>query len=180
MTAEIVRVSPVAMPAKPDEEIYTLSRQVGERLRHRKETVAVAESCTGGLLGAALTDVPGSSDYFLGGLIAYDNRVKVEHLGVPGAVIERDGAVSAATAAAMAAGVRNLLGADLGLSITGVAGPGDEERKPAGLTFIGLAAPAATTQRHQWQGDRWNNRRQSVLAALAMLNQTLAGDDARG
>jgi PncC family amidohydrolase len=113
-------------------------------------------------------------------VIAYDNRVKSEQLEVPGAVIEREGAVSAATAAAMASGVRKLLGADVGLSITGVAGPGEEEHKPAGLTFIGLAAPEPTTERHQWHGDRWNNRRQSVIAALAMLNQTLAGDDARG
>src|SRR2546428_3587191 len=165
MTQEIVRESAAVMQAKPDEEIYALSRQVGERLRNRKETVAVAESCTGGLLGAAFTDVPGSSDYFLGGVIAYDNRVKSEQLDVPAAAIERAGAVSATTAAAMASGVRKLLGADVGLSITGVAGPGEEELKPAGLTFIGLAAPEPTTERHHRQGHRWDNPRQSLLAA---------------
>jgi nicotinamide-nucleotide amidase len=160
---------------KPDQEIYGLAQQVGKRLRERKKTVAVAESCTGGLLGAAFTDVPGSSDYFIGGVIAYDNRVKVEQLGVPASVLEREGAVSAETAAAMASGAKRLLGTDIALSITGVAGPDEEEQKPAGLTFIGLAAAESTTERHQWQGDRWSNRRQSVVAALSMLNRTLVG-----
>jgi PncC family amidohydrolase len=159
----------------PDQEIFAISRRVGERLRERGQTVAVAESCTGGLLGAAFTDVPGSSDYFVGGVIAYDNRVKIEQLGVPADVLEREGAVSVEAAAAMASGVKRLLGSDVALSITGVAGPAEEERKPAGLTFIGLAAGDATTERHQWHGDRWKNRRQSVLAALSMLDRSLAG-----
>lgn len=142
---------------------------MGERLRQLGRSVAVAESCTGGLLGAALTDVPGSSDYFLGGVIAYANQVKVEQLAVPDEVLRTAGAVSPETAAAMASGVRRLLRADIGMSITGVAGPGPEERKPAGLTFIGLAAPEPTTQRFDWTGDRWANRRQSVIAALDLL-----------
>jgi PncC family amidohydrolase len=179
VTPEIVRVSPAVEHVKPDDVIYALSRQVGELLRSRRQTVAVAESCTGGLLGAAFTDVPGSSDYFVGGVIAYDNRVKIEQLGVPVAVLEREGAVSAATAAAMASGVKRLLGTDVALSITGVSGPGEEEDKPAGLTFIGLAASESTAERHQWHGDRWNNRRQSVIAALSLLDRTLAGDDDR-
>jgi nicotinamide-nucleotide amidase len=160
---------------RPDQEIYGLAQQVGKRLRERKKTVAVAESCTGGLLGAAFTEVPGSSDYFVGGVIAYDNRVKVEQLGVPAAVIERFGAVSAEAAAAMASGVKRLLATDVALSITGVAGPGEEEHKPAGLTFIGLATSESTTERYQWHGDRWSNRRQSVVAALSLLNRTLVG-----
>lgn len=175
MTPEVVRVSPAVEPVKPDERVYDLSQQVGKLLRERHQTVAVAESCTGGLLGAAFTDVPGSSDYFVGGVIAYDNRVKVEQLGVPATVIEREGAVSAETAAAMASGVKRLLGTDIALSITGVAGPGEEEHKPAGLTFIGLAAAESTTERYQWRGDRWSNRHQSVVAALSMLNRTLVG-----
>ncbi|HVH64721.1 MAG TPA: nicotinamide-nucleotide amidohydrolase family protein, partial [Candidatus Acidoferrum sp.] len=139
-------MSAAAIEVRPDQEIFAISRRVGDQLRERRQTVAVAESCTGGLLGAAFTDVPGSSDYFLGGVIAYDNRVKIEQLGVPVEVIERTGAVSAETAAAMASGVQRLLGADLGLSITGVAGPGAEEDKPAGLTFIGLAGSQSATE----------------------------------
>jgi len=160
--------------AKPDEELFSIAQRVGERLRARKETVAVAESCTGGLLGAALTDVPGSSAYFLGGVIAYANRVKLDQLGVPSALLETEGAVSAAAAIALATGVRVLLQADIGLSITGVAGPAEEEHKRAGLTYVGITAPAPAATRYQWDGDRWQNRRYSVLAALGVLDQTLA------
>ncbi|HYM51689.1 MAG TPA: CinA family protein [Candidatus Limnocylindrales bacterium] len=162
------------MTAAPDPAIFAVAQRVGERLRDRKETVAVAESCTGGLLGAALTDVPGSSRYFLGGVIAYANRVKADQLGVSQAVLERDGAVSGEAAMAMATGVRALLHADIGLSITGVAGPGEEDHKPAGLTFVGIAAGTTRAARYQWAGDRFRNRRQSVLAALDLLDQTLA------
>lgn len=158
---------------KPDQELFALSERVGEALRRRRQTIAVAESCTAGLLGAALTDVPGSSAYFLGGVIAYADGVKVERLGVSRELLEEDGAVSAPAAAAMASGVRSLLHADIGVSITGVAGPGAEGRKPAGLTFIGLANPGARTWRYQWSGDRWENRRRSVLAALQLLAQEL-------
>jgi len=157
----------------PDPEIFARAEQVGERLRQRGWSVAVAESCTGGLLGAALTDVPGSSRYFLGGVIAYADRVKVEQRAVPPSGLRTHGAVSAETAAAMASGVRQLLRADIGVSITGVAGPGAEEGKPAGLTFIGVAAPQPTTLRYHWTGDRWANRRQSVLAALDLLARAL-------
>src|SRR5467141_2092748 len=108
----------------PDPEIFALAQQVGEQLRRQGRSVAVAESCTGGLLGAALTDVPGSSTYFLGGVIAYANRIKAELLGVPEDLFRTVGAVSPEVAAAMAIGVRRLLQADLGMSITGVAGPG--------------------------------------------------------
>jgi PncC family amidohydrolase len=152
-----------------DPEIFARAQTVGERLRQRGFTVAVAESCTGGLLGAALTDVPGSSDYFLGGVIVYANRIKVELLAVPEELLGTVGAVSPEVAAAMASGVRRLLRADIGVSITGVAGPGPEERKPAGLTFIGVALPEPSAHRFQWTGDRWANRRQSVIAALDLL-----------
>lgn len=164
----------VSIDVRPDQWIFAMSQRVGELLTERRQTVAVAESSTGGLLGAAFTDVPGSSAYFLGGVIAYDNRVKIEQLGVPAEVIERVGAVSAETAEAMATGVKRLLGADLGLSITGVAGPGGDEHKPAGLTFIGLAESEVVTERHQLTGNRWSVRLQTVLAALTLLNRTLA------
>jgi PncC family amidohydrolase len=187
----------------PDPEIFVLAQQVGERLRRQGHSLAVAESCTGGLLGGALTDVSGSSAYFLGGVISYADRVKVEELQVPQATLRQYGAVSEQTAAAMATGVRKLLQADIGVSITGVAGPDAEGDKPVGLTFIGIAAPtlpstnisharlalkrrsrgptgpasgegeSVLTHRFQWTGDRWDNRRRSVIAALELLVQTL-------
>ncbi len=153
----------------PDPEIFTLATQVGERLRKLRKSLAVAESCTGGLLGAAVTDVPGSSAYFLGGVISYADQVKAELLSVPQATLSSYGAVSEQTAEAMASGVRRLLYADIGVSITGVAGPDAEGSKPAGLTFIGIAATSVTTHRFQWTGDRWDNRRRSVIAALELL-----------
>ncbi|HVS08128.1 MAG TPA: nicotinamide-nucleotide amidohydrolase family protein [Candidatus Dormibacteraeota bacterium] len=153
----------------PDPEVFALAQQVGERLRQLRKSIAVAESCTGGLLGAALTDVPGSSAYFRGGVISYADQVKREQLGVSDAMLRRYGAVSEETAAAMASGVRQRLQADIGVSITGVAGPDAEGAKPVGLTFIGIAAAVATTKRFQWAGDRWDNRRRSVIAALELL-----------
>ena len=165
----------------PDPEIFAVAKQVGERLRTLRKSLAVAESCTGGLLGAAVTDVPGSSTYFLGGVISYADPVKLEQLGVPAATLRQYGAVSEQTAAAMASGVRQRLHADVGVSITGVAGPDAEGSKPVGLTFIGIATPTlpspasgggesmVTTHRFQWTGDRWDNRRRSVIAALELL-----------
>jgi nicotinamide-nucleotide amidase len=153
----------------PDPQIYALAEQVGERFRRQRRTLAVAESCTGGMLGAALTEVPGSSAYFLGGVISYADAVKLEQLRVPAATLRRYGAVSEQTAAAMASGVRDRLKADVGVSITGVAGPHAEGSKPVGLTFIGIAAEAVTTHHFQWTGDRWDNRRRSVIAALELL-----------
>jgi PncC family amidohydrolase len=153
----------------PDPEIYALAELVGKKLRAQRKTIAVAESCTGGLLGAAFTDVPGSSKYFIGGIIAYADALKVNLLGVSQVVLDAEGAVSAMTAAAMAGGVRNLLNADIGLSITGVAGPAEEEHKRAGLTYIGIANPMQRSVQYRWSGDRWFNRRQSVLAALQLL-----------
>ena len=165
----------------PDPEIFSLATTVGERLRRQRRWLAVAESCTGGLLGAALTDVPGSSAYFLGGVISYADRVKVEQLLVPEELLRQYGAVSEPVAAAMAVGVRQLLRADIGVSITGVAGPDAEGSKPAGLTFIGIDAPTlptpasggGTAHQFQWTGDRWDNRRRSVVAALELLVQAL-------
>jgi PncC family amidohydrolase len=154
----------------PDPQIYALAKQVGERLVTLRKSLAVAESCTGGLLGAAVTDVPGSSAYFLGGVISYADQVKLDQLRVPAATLRGYGAVSEETAAAMAGGVRQLLHADIGLSITGVAGPDAEGSKPIGLTFIGIANQLTTsTYRFQWTGDRWDNRRRSVIAALELL-----------
>jgi nicotinamide-nucleotide amidase len=161
------------VPAGRDPELFPIAQAVGEKLRERGQTIAVAESCTGGLLGAALTDVPGSSAYFRGGIIAYDNQVKIDQLGVPSSVLESAGAVSAEAARGMAEGARARLHSDIGVAITGVAGPGGEEHKPAGLTFISVAARDPATREYHWTGDRWTNRRQSVLAALQLLQQVL-------
>lgn len=147
------------------------ARQAGERLRARSLTLAVAESCTGGLVGDCITDVPGSSDYFLGGVLAYNNQVKVALLGVRGETLAAHGAVSAQCAAEMAQGARRLLGADLAVSVTGIAGPGGETPdKPQGLTYLHLSAPGAEIGlRRVWAGDRRANKESSALAALGLL-----------
>ncbi|MEQ8833240.1 MAG: CinA family nicotinamide mononucleotide deamidase-related protein [Miltoncostaeaceae bacterium] len=141
------------------------------------QTVSVAESCTGGGLGARLTEGPGASAHFLGGVIAYDNSVKTGVLGVAPKVIEAHGAVSAECAEAMARGVARACGTDWGLSVTGVAGPGGgTPDKPVGLVFIGRAGPggAVTVEEHRLRGDREMVRRRSVAAALHLLRRGLA------
>lgn len=144
-------------------------------LLRRNWTLAVAESCTGGLLGHLITRVPGSSAYFLGGVIAYANAVKVAQLSVPEAVLARYGAVSAPCAETMARGVRERFGADVALSITGIAGPGGgTPEKPVGLVYIGLAtAEVVRVWEHRWTGTRYANQRASALAALAHLLEYL-------
>jgi nicotinamide-nucleotide amidase len=144
-------------------------------LRRRGETVAVAESATGGLLGERLTVVPGSSDYFLGGFLTYTDEAKAALLGVDRDVLARETAVSAAVAEQMAAGTRERLGATYGLSITGVAGPdGGTEQTPAGTMFIGLAGPRGiTAKRLQFAGDRSRIRLMSVVWALDLLRREM-------
>lgn len=139
-------------------------------LSSKQLTVAVAESCTAGLLGAALTAVPGSSAYMLGGVIAYADALKVRLLDVPEATLAAHGAVSDEVAHAMATGVRARTGADIGLSITGVAGPGVEEGgKPAGLIFV-AAADAGGLEVVRLDGDdgREGNRVRAVHTALQL------------
>lgn len=125
----------------------TLASVVGQLLTDADQTLSVAESCTGGGLGSMLTEVPGSSNYFLGGVIAYDNSVKASVLGVHPSDLYKLGAVSKSVARQMAAGVRSLLSTQWGLSITGIAGPGGgSETKPVGLVYIGLAKPDGTVE----------------------------------
>ncbi|WP_017298991.1 competence/damage-inducible protein A [Nodosilinea nodulosa] len=156
----------------------TLSAVVGKLLLQRQQTVAVAESCTGGGLGHLLTDIPGSSAYFYGGVIAYDNQVKVNLLKVDAAVLEAEGAVSAIVAEQMALGVKALLKTDWALSITGIAGPeGGSATKPVGLVYIGLAAPSGevVSYRHEFSGYRGRDwvRQLSALSALDALRRSL-------
>jgi PncC family amidohydrolase len=134
-------------------------------------TVATAESCTGGLVADALTDVPGSSGYVLGGIVAYANGVKTVQLGVPVEMIDAHGAVSAHVARAMAVGARERLGATFAVSVTGIAGPdGGTESKPVGLTYLGLTGPdGIEVRRFAWTGDRAANKRLSAAAALELL-----------
>jgi PncC family amidohydrolase len=151
-----------------------LSR-LGDLLRRRDLTIAVAESMTGGLLAAALSDLPESSRRFLGGVVAYHTEKKMDLLGVPEDVIGKDGVVSAATARMMAEGARRLLGSGLAISVTGVAGPQTQEGKPVGLTYIGVSLDSRTEVReYHWPGGRAANRVASVEAAIDLAADLLA------
>jgi nicotinamide-nucleotide amidase len=150
---------------------------VGRLLRARGLTLALAESCTGGLIASRLTDVAGSSRYFERGLVVYSNAAKQTLLGVPEALLARHGAVSAECAEAMARGVRSHAGTDLGLSVTGIAGPeGGSPAKPVGTVFVGLAdARAATVRRYRFDRDREGNKALSALMALDLLRRRCLG-----
>lgn len=147
--------------------------RAGELLRRRGYTLAVMESCTGGMVGAALTEVPGSSDYFLGGAITYSNAMKAQ-AGVPERTLQANGAVSEEAAREMAEAARRTFGADCGVSVTGVAGPGDQDGVKAGTVFIGVAAPSGSTvTRHEFPSRRPLVRNRAVTAALLQLIQAL-------
>lgn len=140
-----------------------------------RRTLASAESCTGGLLGATITAVPGASEAYLGGVVAYSDLAKRSLLGVPADLLQRWGAVSEAVAVEMARGARRALGADLGVGITGVAGPGASEGKPAGLVFVAVASPrGASCERLTEDRGRTGNRAAAVAAALRMALAELA------
>lgn len=134
-------------------------------------TVAVAESCTGGLVAATITEVPGSSGYFLGGVVSYANAAKEQLLDVPATMLAAHGAVSAQVVVAMATGARARFAASLSAAITGVAGPdGGSDAKPVGLTYVGLAdAVSADVRRFTFTGDRTANREAAARAALEWL-----------
>ncbi|MBN2256803.1 MAG: CinA family protein [Anaerolineaceae bacterium] len=150
---------------------------IGDILRERKLTLAVAESCTGGLLGSLLTDVPGSSEYFLGGIIAYAYGAKENLLGVRHETLWQFGAVSRETVLEMARGVRRSFAADIGVSITGIAGPGGGmPNKPVGLAWIGLCTyDGEWSKSFQWNGDRHENKISSARAALQVIHDYLNG-----
>jgi len=150
---------------------------VGELLRQRGMTLAVAESCTGGLVGHRITNVPGSSDYYEGSITAYSYEVKELVLGVRHDTLYRYGAVSEQTAREMASGVRRAFRADVGLSVTGIAGPGGgTPEKPVGLVYIALAAPDGEwVEQYVWDGNRRENKERSAEAALDLLRRYLEG-----
>ena len=158
-----------------DREDATLEAVVGELLEGRGQTVTTAESCTGGLVAQRFTATPGSSTYFLGGVVSYTNQLKEQLLGVPRQFFIDHGAVSEPVARAMAEGVRQRLGSDYGIGITGVAGPGGgSEEKPVGTVHLGLAGPDFTDHRRMiFPGNRERVRRQSAQLVLEMLRRRL-------
>jgi len=155
----------------------TMEGVVGEGLLQKKLTLSVAESCTGGLIGNLLTNVPGSSAYFLGGVVVYSNQAKMDLLGVSKRTIETHGAVSDPAARAMAAGVRRTLKADLGLSVTGIAGPeGGTWEKPVGTVHIGLACgDKAFSGKYRFWGKREQNKLNGAMMALDWVRRYLHG-----
>ncbi len=152
-------------------EDESISKKVGEYLKLKSKTVSIAESCTGGMLGASFTDIAGSSEYFIGGIIAYSNEVKMKLLNVKQETIEQFGAVSQETASEMAINVRQLFNTDYGISITGIAGPaGGTPDKPVGTVWIGIAnSLTVITKKFQFINDRAVNRERAVGAALTFF-----------
>lgn len=148
-----------------------LTIELGRLLSARGFTVALAESCTGGLIGSLITDVAGSSDYFLGSTVTYANSAKQNLLGVRSETLLAHGAVSAETAAEMAQGARRIFGSDIAASVTGIAGPGGAmPGKPVGLVHIHLSAiDAEIGERHVWDADRMGNKLLSAGAVLRLV-----------
>lgn len=170
-----------AITRKPDHEDFgpaerlTLARAVVEHLVTAGKTLAVAESCTGGLIAAAITDIPGASKAFLGGAVTYATETKAELLGVPECLIAQHGAVSAEVAAAMAAAVAEKFGSDYGLSATGYAGPtGGTDSDPVGTVYLGYHSPEGLWAcRLQIEGDRSHVRERAVEHALNWMRRKL-------
>ena len=154
---------------------YTLAQEIITAYRTQGWTIATAESCTGGLIASTLTDISGSSAVILGGVITYSNEAKQEILHVPQATLMAHGAVSEATAHAMAEGARKLFSTDVAVSVTGIAGPGGgTPEKPVGLVYIGIAtAQGVRVDQRIWLQDRLGNKSASVYHALQMLRDAL-------
>lgn len=152
-----------------------LEEEVGALLHAQGLTLATSESCTGGLVGHQITNVPGSSAYYRGGIVAYANDVKESSLGVRHDTLVTHGAVSEEAAREMAQGARLRFGADVAIATTGIAGPGGGSReKPVGLLYVALSAPGTERcRRYVWQGDRLTNKEQSAAAALSLLRSYL-------
>jgi nicotinamide-nucleotide amidase len=185
-TAELSQVLAERTDAKIREKlgdaVYGVDGQdmeevVGALLKQRRLKLSVAESCTGGLIGARITNIPGSSEYFERGVVTYSNAAKSEMLGVPTALMDRHGAVSREVAEAMAQGIRQAARTDVGLSVTGIAGPGGgTKEKPVGLVYISLSsAQGLKTDEHRFLGDREQIRTKASQLALDMVRRHLIG-----
>ncbi|MFP4218310.1 MAG: CinA family protein [Salinarchaeum sp.] len=168
------------------EETTTIEARVGDALRDREETVAVAESCTGGLIGSRITDIPGASDYFELGVVTYAYGSKLRELSVPREVLDDHGAVSKPTAQAMARGVRDRGGADWAIATTGVAGPtGGTPETPVGTVYIGIAHAGpwesgdswATVEHHVFDGSRTDIKAKIATRALAALHEYVRAEN---
>ncbi len=157
----------------------TTEDQLAELLKNSRATIAVAESLTGGLISSRLTAMPGSSEYFIGGIVCYNNRIKIMELGIPASVIAQKGPVSKEVAVAMAEGIRRRYRVEIGLSATGVAGPGGvSPPQPIGLTFIALASGRGTEYKElTLQGSRDEIRSKAAQAALGLLWLHLGGEE---
>lgn len=155
-----------------------LELRIGMILSERKQSLVTAESCTGGLIASRITDVAGSSAYFLGGIVAYSYEVKAALLGVSWDTLNNKGAVSRETVIEMAHGARNVLRADIAVSVSGIAGPGGgTPDKPVGTVWVGLATPSGEEARHfVWDGDRVRNKYLSSEAALQFVLDYLEGN----
>ena len=165
------------MRAPTDQELLDLAQRVASACRERGIRLGTAESCTGGLVGHVITEVPGSSDYFSGAVVTYANEMKIALADVPAAVLEAHGAVSAQVARAMADGARRRLGVDVAVAVTGVAGPeGGSAAKQVGLTYVAIADAAGDdVRRFVWDSDRTGNKRLSAAAALELVVERLTG-----
>ena len=154
-----------------DSDKESLEKRLGERLREKKLTISVAESCTGGLISHRITNISGSSDYFEQGVITYSNKSKIQLLNVPKLILESFGAVSAESAKAMAEGIRTISKSDLGLAVTGIAGPtGGTMQKPVGLVYIGLSSKKPTrVKEFKFSGSREMIKEQASTEALKMV-----------
>ena len=161
----------------PAPELRDLAERLQATCRAAHLRVALAESCTGGRVADALTDVPGSSGYLAGGVVAYEDAAKTAILGVPRDALAAHGAVSAQVALAMAEGARARFAADLAVAVTGIAGPGGATPgKPVGLTYVAVAdATGNAVRRFAWSGDREANKASSAEAALELLLERAAG-----
>ena len=166
-----VNLSPLRYNAVMNKQHITLVQQVAERLLQRRQKICTAESCTGGLIAGACTDLAGSSDWFERGFVTYSNEAKNEMLAVPASLIEDYGAVSEAVAAAMASGALSHSQADYAVAVTGVAGPGGgSQAKPVGTVWIAVAgAEQLIATHHLFAGDRQAVREATLVTALAAL-----------
>jgi len=155
-----------------------LAKEVGKTASKKRRTIALAESITGGLAGSLITDIPGSSDYFLASFVTYSNDAKMNVLGVERATIEKHGAVSAQVAKEMASGARRIAGADIGASCTGIAGPGGgSEKKPIGLVFLAVDdGKSVRSERKVFCGDRWAIKSQAAVRLLELVLKALQSE----